>query len=194
MKPIKTIYYLTILCLTIISFSSCRASFNKIKQYDNQVTLDSSNIEKLNGDFQLQSIDSSYRTLEHALFLKVNNVNNWPTRHIDSNYFTSYHINLNVKSRKELQVKLFKGNTLIQTNLIKGKIKKNYFVCRRQWRIHPLILVNFAEEHKTRLGLLENDNLVLDTANSALIYLTVLPFFGGDAYNHHLVFERIDRK
>ncbi len=165
--------------------SSC-ATLKKSNQIDYSLQNLDNKYKELEGDYRVYSTDTTYRTLEFSLFYKGQyNYNNFP----DSNV----RINLKVIDKRRLKVTLYDGNEILNQKIRRGKIKDSYFQINRSIRIYPFwIILNGLGIHKTRVGLLTNGNLLVDTANDGIALLVIFPFFGKGDQHYGLEFEKIN--
>ncbi|MBL0357876.1 MAG: hypothetical protein IPP72_13760 [Chitinophagaceae bacterium] len=108
-------------------------------------TLNETDLNKFDGDYDIFSVDSSFRTSEYALtFSKKFNFKSLPR--------TNDRINLQSIDSKHLKVTVFKNNKAIKTKIIKGHISQNYFQFSLT-TIRPFyFIVNGFATQKTELG------------------------------------------
>lgn len=140
--------------------------------------------KQLDGVFQNIAIDSSFRSLEWV-FMQSDDL----TR----SDFAELKIELKSIDENQLEVKSIGDNKIIKTKIINGEFKNGYFVLKRRMKFDPkYILLNGYVESKTRIGLLNNGNLTVDTENGACALLVVIPVFCTDTEHYGLEFYKVN--
>ena len=180
---LRPLYFVTILTLNF-AISSC---FN-LKPITKNIAVQSLNnsLSKFNGDYEVYSIDTSFRNLEFALTYsdKIK---------FDTVELKYEKVNLKAIDKKRIQVSVFKRDSIIKTKIIKGYISQNYFNFRisRLSSIKPVyVILNAFATQRNRIALLDNGNLTLDTNGGGFLLLVFVPTFGGGAEFYNLNFKR----
>ena len=174
-----------LLLLTLIFFSSCRP-LKPISQNNNLQTLTPADIHKFDGDYEIISTDSAYRTLENAL--------------TDKNYFNHEHdientdkINLQAIDSRHIKVSVFSNDTIITTKILRGHLSQNYFQFSLVHFSPIYIVINGIRRQKNRIGILKSGELMLDTKFGGFLLLLILPTFGDGAEFYDLKFRRLQK-
>lgn len=172
--------------LANIIFSSACNTLKPIVPNDSLQTISAEDLSKFNGDYEIFSIDSSFRTSEFALTY--------------SSKFDFHHlpdkkdkINLAFIDSRHLKVTVYQNDKLIKTKIIKEYLSQNYFQFRltRISTIPPLyFILNSYATQKNRIGLLKTGDLTLDTHGGGILLLVVMPSFGSGSEHYNLVFKR----
>ena len=170
--------------LLIIATFSC-APFKKFEKNKSRIGLSSENLELFNGQFELISIDSAYRFLDFALLAKSPfGFENIPE--------AGDYLSLKVLDKKKIEVSVYEDDNLIRRKVLKGKIKDNYFVFRKRRVLIFWLVLNGIRIQKSRIGLLENGNLILDNSGGGILLLVFLPAGGNSDEFHNLQFRKIE--
>lgn len=182
-KSDKQIYFafpLIILTITIL-VTSCR-SLKPIVQTDSLQTLGANDLAKFNSDYEIFSVDTSFRTSEFVLAYSGKfNFENLPKGNDRINLFST--------DSKHLKVTVYKDDKVVKTKIIKGRLSQNYF----QFKLTHIsfhLVINGYSTQKSRIGLLKNGDLTLDTDGGGVLLLVVFPTFGSGAELYNLVFKR----
>ncbi len=141
--------------------------------------------DAINGKYKIKSVDSSSYPLDLILL----------DRFIvdETKRSTSGFIQLTIQEKKKLQIEVFVGDSLLYQKSIKYKIKNDRVELISQYRLpFVFVLVNGWNKRKSSIGLLSNGNINVNSYNSSLMLLTVIPFFGGSNYVNGLEFEKIN--
>lgn len=174
-----------IILTTAILASSC-ATLKPIVQNDSLQSVSESDISKFNGDYEIFSTDSSFRTSEFALtYSSKFDFKNLPN--------TNDRINLHSIDSRHLKVTVYKNDKEIKTKIIKGHLSQNYFQFKLTHisTIRPFyFLLNGYATQKNRIGLLKSGDLTLDTDGGGVLLLVIMPIFGSGGELYNLVFKR----
>ena len=173
-----------ILLITLVGISSC-TGLKKLPSNNTRINLTDKNLSAFNGKYEVMTIDSSYRTLDYALLVK----SPYDYKNIPSK---EDYISMEVISKKKIRVSSFENDQLIHSKILKGKLKNNHFVFRTRFVVPFFFLaINGLSFQKTRIGLLENGNLTMDTAGGGVALLGVFPMGGGDSKHYKHIFRKI---
>ena len=165
--------------------SSC-SSLKKIKSNRNQPIRDLNELKLIDGDFSLKRnstcIDLS---LDEAFEFKTefNCIHK-----ADSTHF----MRLTTLNEKRIRAELYHGNKLLEEKILKGKLRKNYFVLNTSLKFPVFCgVLNVYRSRKTRIGILPNGNLTLDNDTDSCGMLIIFPIMcaGNDSYG--IEYERI---
>lgn len=186
-KSTKQISFsLCLIILTVAIVASSCTSLKPIVQSGSLQTLTETDLSKFNGDYEIFSIDTSFRTSEFALtYSSKFDLRNLP--------MTNDRINLLSIDRSHLKVTVYKKDKVVKTKIIKGHVSQNYFQFKltRISTIRPFyFILNGYATQKNRIGLLKNGDLTLDTAGGGVLLLVIMPIFGTDGELYNLVFKR----
>ena len=156
-----------IIVVLIVLFSSC-STLKYPGNNNDRIELNSENLSTLNGIYKrssiIDTIDEKHHcpnNLFHSLFLKPG-IFLW--NHNSGKAF----VEIKVIDKKRIKVTLTINHKIAKENILKGKIVKNTFEFNRRSFIFPLVFMNFYEDRKTRIGLLQNGNLSIDTTIEAV--------------------------
>ena len=164
--------------------TSC-ASFTNPNSYLAESIANVVELQQLNGKFAVFQEDCHEKNLVKAL-------------HFDTEIECieeqkdSYFVELSVIDKNEILAKLFKGDFLLEEKKLKGNIKNNYFRKRTDFNFYiDYVILNSYTTDDTRIGLLQNNNLIVDTKGGACGLFVLFPIFcaGGDSNNNE--FERL---
>ena len=175
-----------ILLLFISIFLSSCGSLKPISGKNNLQSLTPDDIHKFDGDYEIISIDSAYRTLENGL--------------TDKNYFNHEHdigvndkINLQAIDNRHIKVSVISNDTIITTKILKGHLSQNYFNFSLLHFSPIYIIINGIRRQKNRIGILQSGELTLDTKFGGFLLLLILPTFGDGAEFYDLKFRRLQK-
>lgn len=149
--------------------------------------LTETNYEQLNGNYEEKIAKKGFTNLSEFIQVQYQR---------EHSYFEAGDIvNTQIKLLDENQMsfKVFRNGSLLSTDTLVGKIKRNYFYLDKQ-RYKDLSEGQFffnIEKLKTRIGLLESKDLVIDNANQFMIRLFYIPVVIEDEHRNDLVYKRI---
>ena len=177
------IFFIIVLQLSFLA-SSC---FN-LKPIAKNITVQplNYNLNKLDGDYEIYSIDTSFRNLEFALTYSDKIL-------FDTIELKYEKVNLKAIDNRHLQVTVLNRDSVIKTKIIKGYISQDYFNFKliHLSSIKPFyLIINGFTMQKNRIALLKNGNLTLDTNGGGRLFLVFFPTFGGGAEFYNLGFKR----
>ncbi len=179
---IKSLSILTLLSLLCISCST----LSKIQQSNNQELNNFNQLKIIEGDFHLKS-DSTCGGLDLADAFNFKTDFNC-INHSDSTHF----IRLSTLRKKRLKAELFHADTLIEKRLFKGKLKHNYFVLKPYFSATSKYgVLNAIRSRQTRVGVMQNGNLTLDSQNGGCGLFLVLPIICTSNSHYNNEFQRI---
>ncbi len=82
---------------------------------------------------------------------------------------------------KRLKATYLKNDSIIDSRIMRGRIKNGYFELRRNYFIVPAIFFNICRTIKFRIGLLENGDLTTDYREVAYgTGFVIIPFYSDD--------------
>lgn len=172
-----------LLFLILIFLSSC-GSLKPISGKNNLKSITPDDIHKFDGNYEIISIDSAYRTLENGL--------------TDKNYFNREHdignndkINLKAIDRRHIKVSVISNDTIISTKILKGHLSQNYFNFSLVHFSPIYIVLNGIRRQKNRIAILQSGEITLDTKFGGFLLLLILPTFGNEAEFYDLKFRRL---
>ncbi len=178
-KVICTLIFLTI-------FSGC-SPLKRISDKEVQKISDYNDFKRFNGSFRLLRNDP------HDIVLSLEDIFYFKTDYHNGNRADStYRMKLNFLDEKTLQADLYIMDSLIETKVVKGKIRKNHFVLRDHFEVpHFYLLFNFYRSSKSRIALLPNGNLTADFASGGCGLLVLFPVMCAGTDNYNLTYDRI---
>ncbi|WP_271394120.1 hypothetical protein [Aequorivita sinensis] len=92
---------------------------------------------------------------------------------------------LTALTEKRIRAELYHGNELLEEKILKGHLKKNYFVLNASLKFPVFYGVfNVYRSRKTRIGILPTGNLTLDYDTGGCGMLVIFPLMcaGNDSY------------
>lgn len=161
--------------------SAC-SSLPPVNQDHPYTKLTESNFQDLNGAYKIISKDTSYRNLSYSL-LQNDQYRPEPGDRIE----------LNMVDVNQVKISLYQNDTIIDGNIIKGKLENGYFELKNLLKFHLYmgVFTGYSEQ-KTRIRLDPNNNLLVDTAGSGCAFLIFIPIICSETENYNLKFERIN--
>jgi hypothetical protein len=175
------------LILILLSFVFSCSILKPVTENNQRVILNGSNISILNGTYHESPIISSKSnsgSLYWSFFLK-GKVNN------DDHYKGEEFIRLQVVNSKKISVSLIREGSTVESKILKGRINNNTFEFKRRWKIYPLIFSNVYKDSKTRVSLLQNGNLSVDSKTMVYgTYMIFIPIFDVEQ-DYNLEFKKI---
>jgi len=184
--------------LVIILFSSCFScgtSLNTISNNEERIELTSENLQQFNGTYKRFSINDTIINEKHycpnnlfnSFFLGVP-YRYWLPDNNDERDFTK----IEVIDKNKIKINLTENGKLEKSKILRGKIIGNSFVFNRRTFIIPLVLLDFYSERKTRISILQNGNLSVDTLYGAYGNFFIFPWNGAGGEYYDLVFEKVE--
>lgn len=185
---------ITVILILSVLFMGC-STFKKPVNDSNSVALTSENLNQLNGSYKRYSIENldeiksdsiqnSYETkddLFSLLFLFYKNE--------EGQYDT---VKLDVINSHLIQVSLLRNYTPTKSKKMRGRIRENTFEFNRRNVILPLVLFNVYGDQKTRLFILPNGNIKVDTKRTYYSVMMYFPFLAWDCEEKsNIEFEKI---
>ena len=166
--------YIFIILFTLIT--SC-VTLNKVKHDENRKKISDNDFQNFNGDYSIFPKGELFRTLDLAL------LNDSPYTY-DNKLDSNITLNLYGISLTKIKATLIVNNKIIKTKLLNGKIKDDYFHVQKSYKVKFWFIFNGLTIQKTRIGILNNNNLSVDTSTEGAGFLFFLPFggSGGDIY------------
>ena len=99
---------------------------------------------------------------------------------------------MEVLDARRIKVTLLSNGQIEKEKILKGKLSQNTFEFNRRSFLVPLVLMNYYEDRKTRIAILQNGNLCLDTYTQALGNFFIFPWTGGVYSAEDLEFESVE--
>jgi hypothetical protein len=176
------IKYLKLIPLIFLLYS-CKI-LDQPKSTKDLQEINENNLKLMNGSYNVFSTDSTYRTLDDILFKMkgIYNFANLPD--------STVKINLEFIDSERLKVSLLKGDEILKMKIRKGRIQDGYFTLNRTLYGTFWFIINALGEQTSRIGLLKNNNITVDTYNGGVSFIVVLPIGGADSELYNIEFER----
>lgn len=169
--------------------SSC-ASLDKNVLNGRGMPLSEENLGLLSGTYERKPLSDTQpidrytnSNLLSCFFLK-------PSRYGFTDSLQQDFVTLEVIDRRTIAVCLLEKGRAKKTRTLHGKIVDNTFEINRRFFLIPLLFLNFAETRKTRIEMLQNGNVLLDTVYEAIANFLILPW-GLSYYESDLEFRKI---
>ena len=175
------IKYCLILFLISLLIASC--STLKTAQLTNDlISLDEYNMNKINGTYNRLSNDSTYSNASDLFWLfAMKGINTDEKENL---------VSFNVIDERHIEVKLIQNDSTIYSRISKGKLKNGLFEFNRRVKFLPIIVATIYFDSKTRIGILNNGDLIVDAKSMEYgLTMFVLPLGGSDK-RYNSVFER----
>lgn len=177
-----------ILIISLLGIFTGCSPLKKIPDKGVQKIADSNDAKKMNGSYKLlrNEPDNFILSLEDIFYFRSDYHNG---NRADSTYL----MQLKFLDERTLRADLYKKDSLIETRIAKGKIRKNYFILRDHIEVpYFYLLFNVFKSGKSRIALLPNRNLKADFASGGCGLLVLFPVIcaGTDVYD--LTYERIE--
>lgn len=145
------------------------------------MTLTNETLHKLNGVYDIHTKDSSDMTLDLALTLKKHYWFDWATPHS---------IAITAIDANHIKAEVFKDDDLVSTKIIKGKIVNGYFEFTKRKILKFYLLINSFGALRTRLGLLESGELIVDSHTFTFATFVVIGLAGERIEKYDLKFPK----
>lgn len=169
-----------VLILSLL-LASC-AALKQAKPIDDQIYLSNENLSQLNGEYEVSSQDPDKASLDLSLLFKKY----W---YRDPGNISHYKISLKAVDKQQLQVNVFKNDTLIDSKNIHYKIKNGSLIFKRK-KIIPYVALNVFGSMATRLRLINTGDLNIDHSNYQVATLIVIPIGGDGVDDYGVVFKK----
>lgn len=177
--------YVIVLLLNSIFFFSC-VSLKSISHNPKRIILSNSNSEILNGKYLIIGLGEYTGYLNSYL---LTNRNPFQKTFPDSNDF----VQLKLIDKNKMKISVFQNGKKIQEEIVKGKIEENYFQFKPRFNIHLFTLIlNAYNTNDTRISILKNGNLTLDSEQTSCGFLLIMPLVGSEGKKYNLEFQRIE--
>ncbi|WP_166962268.1 hypothetical protein [Yeosuana marina] len=86
-------------------------------------------------------------------------------------------VTLDVIDQRRIKVSLIHNDSIVNSKILKGRLKNNRFVFNRRTVIYPFLLANVYKDSKVRIGLLNNNNLSVDCKMTSFSTWLILPSY-----------------
>jgi hypothetical protein len=168
--------------LILFLFSSCSTLKKSIKP-ESFIELTPTNIELINGRYEVNSTDSLNNNDLHWIIF-------------DSGYNRKdsiESIELKVINNKKILITHYDGDSIVESKIFHGKIKDGYFQFRRKYLVIPILFVNLYRNRILRIGILKNSDLITDYNQISLgTFYFIFPFYSNKR-NNNFEFKRIKK-
>jgi hypothetical protein len=100
-------------------------------------------------------------------------------------------ISLQVLDSNSVRMSLIVDGRTIRQRVIKFKLNDNYIQFKRNYVFSPVfLLINGIKNTDIRIGLLTNDNLLMDISWVTQGFLVIVPFTGERIRKYNLIYAR----
>jgi len=179
-----------ILILLLISIVTSCATLDKNVINEHSVSLTPENLSQLNGIYKRKSIDDTLNirgydnsNLFRCFFLK-------PDRYGWTDSLQNDFVKIDVINKNRIKISLIKNGIIEKSKTLKGKIVENTFEFKKRFSLIPLVFLNFSETRKTRVEIMQNGNLLVDTFYEAIANFLIFPW-GMNYYGYDLEFKKV---
>jgi hypothetical protein len=171
-----------ILLLFVLAFTSC-ATFKANSLSENRQVLSKDNLKKFEGTF----VGVSKDTLSIGLHYLVNG--NSPQK---ESFAERYKTTLELIDKNHLKIELCRDTTIIQSSILKFRVRRDYLFIKKVVEVTSIVVMTGTGVRNTRIGLLENKNLIIDTVEMQISFFLVFPMADRKSKYYGLEFERIE--
>ena len=178
------------LLFSISLLVSC-ATLEKNVSNPQGVPLTAENLHLLNGTYKRNPVNSpniskgyDQSNLFRCFYLK-------PDRYGWTDSLQNDFVKIEVIQDKKVKITLLRNGHVEKSKALKGKLVQNTFEFNKRFFLIPLLFINFAETRKTRVELLQNGNLLIDTSYQAIANFLIFPWELSN-YGDDLEFEKVE--
>lgn len=172
-KPaiLSTTIKILLISLCWIYSTSCTLfkplSLNPVNNIDSVKKMETPDLPELNGDYEIQSVDSNYCTLDNALLY---------SRMFDlkSKRTKNAYVRIATIDDKHIKATLFVDGKEVKARKIKGRLVNNYFEFHTT-HLKFRFIINVYEQQSNRLALAKSGGLYLDNNHGGIAFLLILP-------------------
>ena len=164
--------------------TSC-ASVRNVDASIDVTELSKANLNKITGIYKNKAINGEpeFSSLWSTLNFQADSIANWK--------------NLNVKisliSKKSIKAELIDNGNVIAEKDFKGNLNKEYFLLKNQTKAElGVVIVWFLANSSVKIGLSENNELVLLRRSDGMALLVAFPVFGANSPTIETKYERIE--
>lgn len=175
---------LFVISISFCSISSCVLPLDSIKNFDEIKKIEHTELSCFNGNYRIESTDSSKMLAYVFLYNDLFDRTNMPTIYD--------YINITAVKNKKLRIKLFVNNELIKTKVISGVFDNSSFLFKNSHVDFFYGIIAFRNQ-TNRLSLSAQNDLFLDTnyGGIATFLLMPIPLSGASQYQYGVKFKRI---
>lgn len=155
---------------------------------DSLQNLNQPDLSVFNGNYQICSTDTNYKTLAYSFFYSTY----FGTQNLPD---TNDWISLKVADQRHLKASLFVNGKETKVKTIKGVYRNNYFqFSTSHLKLKLLFLIPVYLQQTNRLFISEKRDLLLDNNSGGIGFLLILPIpLSGSSYDtYNLQFKRIE--
>jgi len=161
---------------------SC-TTLKKVEQVNDYIPLNKDNISKIDGSYDIIANDTSSVSLDLALTFKKYWWRDFDRMH-------DYMLQIKTIDSCHFQASIFRADELLDNKTIKFKIQDGKLLISKT-KLSPFyFIVNFFGDMKTRVTLMQSDNLLIDHDNFQMATLIIIPLTGDRANCKRLEFRR----
>ncbi len=155
------------------------------------------NISELNGKYKILNIEAdsikNKYWASNNFFTELESKISPISDKLD--YLKTYHFEINVLSKKRIQINYIENDKIYRKRVIKGKLKKDgYFYLKNKnvklWGIP--YLAGAIHINKTRISKTDNGNLIFDLTHHQSGAFLLLVFPGGANWEYRNTYERTE--
>lgn len=157
-----------------------------------RIALNTENVSALNGIYQRGSLRDTLKTAHHCPDNLFHSLFLMPGRYIWHDTLSEDVVKMEVLDAKRIKVTLLSNGKIEKEKILKGKLSGNTFQFNRRSFLIPLVVMNYYEDRITRIAVLQNGNLSLDTHTQALGNFFIIPWTGGSYSGQDLEFKKIN--
>ncbi|MEO5946423.1 MAG: hypothetical protein ABIP79_06365 [Chitinophagaceae bacterium] len=143
-------------------------------------------MSKFDGDYEIYSVDTSFKTLVYNFAFREKYDFKKPPKEDDK-------INLKFVGNKRLKVTIYKSGEIVKSKTVKGRLSNGYFTFRNAgFYLNPpfYLLLNGYGLSKSSIALSEQSDLIISTYGYGVLLLVIVPTFATSGEEHNKVFRR----
>jgi hypothetical protein len=154
-----------LICFTLSCLFTACATLPKAHLSTDEVELTKDNINALNGTYYRASEDTTWSA----------SVRNDLSRNFYLISRKGDRLSLSVLNTSRIRVTLLNQADTVKSRVFRGKIEQGHFKFRRSVKVVPIILANHFWNGKTRIGLLSNGSLTVDSKRIFFGHVMIFP-------------------
>lgn len=173
----KLLAYMIITIGTI----SC-ASIDPLKSMDGRIPLSKHNLEQLEGEYFIHITDTNKVEAKDIIYFNAL---------FEQSTTSDERIKIEKLNNHNLKATLFSGDSIVDSSIIRGRLKDNQFLAVTEHKTNSfLVLFQSFTASRSRLGVMENRNLVIDSRNWGCATFLVMPIACSEGFPISYTFER----
>jgi len=164
--------------------TSC-SSVKKATASENTIDIKNDNLSEFIGIYPNKPLngDAEIFSLWSTLNFKAEKYENW----------AELKVKLKINSENQIIVDLIDNKKIIDTKILKGQIENGYYRIKKQFKSgFNYIVIWFLGDSSVKIGITENDELIVLRKSSGIAFLVAFPVFGSDTPLLETKYKRTD--